>query len=371
LHTRSHRGWLATFVLCTLLISIGSSTAGTKTKLGQTRRELRSLRAKIQQQELRADSIKKRISELNSAIADVQMTLNQIGADVRRVRGAVSESQARIDELQRRITATRAVAREQAVLLYKSGGTDTLDALLDAGSITEFNDRIEMLGVAAQKNTGALVRFGRLRVAIRNQFQTLFDRRAELSKARRAQTRVLDMHRDLKARLADELVRLSRRIGQERTREGHLERAAARLKRKIVAAQARSSVEALGRSVQGFIWPLNGPVTSGYGSRWGGMHTGMDIDGYTGQPVVAAKTGRVIYLGAGMTGYGNTVVLDHGGGVSTLYAHLSGYAVSNGADVDQGQVLGYVGCTGNCYGDHLHFEVRIGGNPVDPLGYLP
>jgi murein DD-endopeptidase MepM/ murein hydrolase activator NlpD len=78
----------------------------------------------------------------------------------------------------------------------------------------------------------------------------------------------------------------------------------------------------------------------------------------------------VIYASSSMSGYGNAVVVDHGEGISTLYAHLSAYEV-NGGPVEQGQILGYVGCTGHCYGDHLHFEVRLNGDPVDPAGYLP
>jgi len=100
------------------------------------------------------------------------------------------------------------------------------------------------------------------------------------------------------------------------------------------------------------------------------MHTGIDIDGTSGQPVVASKAGRVIvasYYG----GYGNAVVIDHGGGVTTLYGHMSNFNVSNGQSVSQGAVVGYVGCTGSCTGDHLHFEVRVNGSPQDPLNYLP
>jgi murein DD-endopeptidase MepM/ murein hydrolase activator NlpD len=118
------------------------------------------------------------------------------------------------------------------------------------------------------------------------------------------------------------------------------------------------------------IWPLNGPITSGFGPRWGGMHTGIDIDGYTGQPIVASKGGNVI-LASSYSGYGNTVIVDHGGGVATLYAHMSSFGVSAGQNVSQGQVVGNVGCTGSCTGDHLHFEVRVNGSPVNPLSYLP
>jgi murein DD-endopeptidase MepM/ murein hydrolase activator NlpD len=99
------------------------------------------------------------------------------------------------------------------------------------------------------------------------------------------------------------------------------------------------------------------------------MHEGIDIAAAYGTPIGAAASGTVIYCGW-MSGYGNLIAIDHGGGLSTLYGHLSDYAV-RGGPVTQGEIIGYVGCTGHCFGDHLHFEVRVSGHPVDPLGYLP
>jgi murein DD-endopeptidase MepM/ murein hydrolase activator NlpD len=94
----------------------------------------------------------------------------------------------------------------------------------------------------------------------------------------------------------------------------------------------------------------------------------VDIAAPSGTTVRAAASGSVIYAG-GMGGYGNIVVIDHGGGMATAYAHLSAIWVGGGS-VSQGQGIGAVGCTGSCTGPHLHFEVRINGSPVDPLGYL-
>jgi murein DD-endopeptidase MepM/ murein hydrolase activator NlpD len=103
--------------------------------------------------------------------------------------------------------------------------------------------------------------------------------------------------------------------------------------------------------------------------RWGRMHEGIDIGVGYGTPIHAAAAGRVVYAGW-MSGYGNLVAIDHGGGISTAYGHQSSIAVSVGQIVAQGETIGYVGCTGHCFGPHLHFEVRINGAPVDPLGYL-
>jgi murein DD-endopeptidase MepM/ murein hydrolase activator NlpD len=119
----------------------------------------------------------------------------------------------------------------------------------------------------------------------------------------------------------------------------------------------------------GLIWPCAGPITSPFGMRWGSLHPGIDIGAPTGTPIKAAASGRVLtasYNG----GYGNLVVLDNGNGIATAYAHQSQIAVSVGETVTQGQVIGYVGSTGFSTGPHLHFEVRVNGSPVDPMGYL-
>ncbi len=121
-------------------------------------------------------------------------------------------------------------------------------------------------------------------------------------------------------------------------------------------------------SAAGFIWPVSGTVTSGFGMRWGRMHEGIDIAAPTGTAIHAAAGGTVIYAGV-MSGYGNIVVIDHGGGIATAYGHMSAIWVGGG-QVSQGQGIGAVGCTGHCTGPHVHFEVRVNGSPVDPMGYL-
>ncbi|MGQ9496996.1 MAG: peptidoglycan DD-metalloendopeptidase family protein [Desulfotomaculales bacterium] len=116
-------------------------------------------------------------------------------------------------------------------------------------------------------------------------------------------------------------------------------------------------------------WPAQGYVSSRFGMRWGGFHAGVDIAAGYGSPVGAAEAGRVVY--AGWRGaYGRVVEISHGGGVTTVYAHLSRIVVSVGQEVNRGQVLGYVGTSGNATGPHVHFEVRVNGNPQDPLKYL-
>jgi murein DD-endopeptidase MepM/ murein hydrolase activator NlpD len=113
---------------------------------------------------------------------------------------------------------------------------------------------------------------------------------------------------------------------------------------------------------------VNGVVTSGFGWRWGRMHEGIDIAAPSGTPIRAVAAGTVIYAGW-MGGYGNIVIVDHGNGLATAYAHQSAIYIGGGG-VSQGTVIGAVGSTGNSTGPHLHFEVRVNGSPVDPMGYL-
>src|SRR5829696_10238596 len=148
-----------------------------------------------------------------------------------------------------------------------------------------------------------------------------------------------------------------------------MQAASAAIAAQIRAHQDASGSNGNGTSSSGLTWPVNGLITSGFGWRWGRMHEGIDIGAPSGAAIHAAAGGTVIYCGW-MGGYGNLIVIDHGGGLATAYGHQSGLAVGCGTSVGEGQVIGYVGCTGHCFGPHVHFEVRVNGSPVDPLGYL-
>jgi len=124
------------------------------------------------------------------------------------------------------------------------------------------------------------------------------------------------------------------------------------------------------RAVVAYLWPARGVVTSRFGTRWRRHHTGVDIAAPRGTPIHAARDGRVVRAGW-YGGYGLVVVLEHGDGMETWYGHASAVLVRVGQQVERGQVIGRVGCTGACTGPHVHFEVRVRGQPVNPLRYLP
>lgn len=137
-----------------------------------------------------------------------------------------------------------------------------------------------------------------------------------------------------------------------------------------VVVRGTKKIQLASRSGGGrLVWPLTGQITSGYGYRGKEFHPAIDIAGSSGEPIRAAEAGRVIFAGWS-GGYGRLVTIDHGGGLVTRYAHMSGFAVSVGDKVKQGEVIGYVGSSGNATGSHLHFEVLVDGDYRNPLNYL-
>ncbi len=275
------------------------------------------------------------------------------------------------------------VLSQRIVAIYESDDPSTLDVLLGAGSIQDAVDKVQYLDeIAAQDRTiaaevaaskrrvaHARARTKRLRVSLRGETAVIASRTTQ---ERNVRDELVGARNDLSTTKDRKLVDLSQLSAAEQAEASEidaLQQASQALGDQIRAAQARSSGPTQTPSTAGLVWPVQGPITSPFGWRWGRMHEGIDIGVGTGTPIHAAAAGTVIYCGW-ESGYGNLVVLDHGGNLATAYGHQSSIAVACGQHVDQGQVIGYVGCTGHCTGPHLHFEVRVDGNPVDPLGYL-
>ena len=171
------------------------------------------------------------------------------------------------------------------------------------------------------------------------------------------------------------VVRLDREVGAVSSEVGALRArlAAAELRQRRATAQVsilHRQLDVVSHPLRRTVsWPVRGPLLDRFGSR-GGSHAGIDIQASEGHPVRAAAPGVVASAGWD-DGYGNRVVVAHGRGVATLYAHLATIAVGQGDFVTEASTLGEVGCTGSCSGDHLHFEVLVHGSPTDPLLWLP
>jgi murein DD-endopeptidase MepM/ murein hydrolase activator NlpD len=271
--------------------------------------------------------------------------------------------------------------------LYESGEPGTLEILLSSSSLTQILDQLDFLRFLAEQDERIASEVRRARddaKIARARTKHTRKRVATITRviaARAAQVRAVrdELLADqtklagTRAERQESLESLSKEEREEVAEAEALQKVSAQLAAKIRAAQsggiATSTRSGAAPSAAGLIWPVSGPVTSPFGMRWGRMHEGIDIGAGSGAPIYAAAAGVIVYAGW-LGGYGNLVIIDHGGGLATAYGHQSQIAVSNGQQVGQGQLIGYIGCTGHCFGSHLHFEVRINGSPVDPLGYL-
>jgi murein DD-endopeptidase MepM/ murein hydrolase activator NlpD len=331
-----------------------------------------------------------RIGTLETQVGDVSLRLASLQKDLAlRERRLMDLNQLyrlqtqRLDTLKAQYALAVDRLNRRLVAIYEGDVPSTLDFVLGSASIDEAMqkmDFITLIGnedkqIAAQVKSAKLsmaaerLQTRKLRLKVLGDKRALAARAAQVAEARDALVGAANQLNQTKQQHAAVLSRLSaqdRAIANEIDQE---QAQSARLTAAIQAAQTHSAVTST-PSAAGLIWPVNGPVTSPFGPRWGSFHPGIDIGVPSGTPIQAAAAGTVIYCGWEQ-GYGNFVVLDNGGNLATAYGHQSSIAVTCGQHVDQGAIIGYTGCTGTCYGPHLHFEVRINGSPVDPMGYLP
>ena len=325
------------------------------------------------------------IATLHDALAAQQQREAALRSQIDGVSSRIQALEAQVGDVSLRLSSFQEDLhlRQRLVGIYESPDVSTLDVVLGSTSIQEAldkannltrigeQDRIVAAEVARSKQAmkQARAKTDALRHKIDGEARALAARASQQGEARAA---LLGATSSLNSAKQQKLVALSDLGAKERAEAGEidaLQQSSTALAAQIRAAQAGAGGSPATPSAAGLIWPVSGPVTSPFGWRWGRLHQGIDIGVATGTPIEAAAAGKVIYCGW-ETGYGNLVVLDNGGDLATAYAHQSAIAVTCGEDVNQGQVIGFVGCTGYCTGPHLHFEVRINGNPVDPLVYL-
>ena len=280
-----------------------------------------------------------------------------------------------------------AVARlsKRLVEIYTTERTSSLSVVLESGNFSDMLDQLEFINTIGRQDRkiAGEVEDAKLQMQVtRNSTRKTRSQVAETTRAVAARTaeqravrdRLAWSQRELATARRDKRVTLASVRDDKEEAIGHmrdLQAQSAALAAKIRSAQSASIVPAPtgAASAAGFVWPVHGILTSGYGWRWGRMHEGIDLAVGNGTPVVAAAAGTIIVAGW-MGGYGNLVVVDHGGGISTAYGHNTSVTVGVGQQVAQGQLIAYSGNTGHSTGPHVHFEVRINGSPVDPLGYL-
>jgi murein DD-endopeptidase MepM/ murein hydrolase activator NlpD len=364
-------------VVALLVITAGAFAQDLQSQLDAKRARLDHANARegvlsstIQRLGEELDQLRGEVATLRNREAIVQAELDKKEAELRRAKE-------RLAVLRVRLKRSLKVLRERLVAIYESSRPDTLTVILNSDGFDDLLSRYEYLQRIQSQDNSIAVRVRDLRNETRDTVERVRAARNEIAAKRAELARTRSELESREGALASARQQDQQALAQVEDHQHHLEGEIGDLEGQIQAQlQAASSAVPTqpagpiqGESSAGFIWPVNGAVVSGFGMRWGQLHAGVDIAVAAGTPIRAAASGAVV-LAAYTGGYGNYTCIDHGGGISTCYAHQSSYAVSSGQSVDQGQVIGSVGCTGHCFGDHLHFEVRVNGSPVDPMGYL-
>ncbi len=387
--------------LALLLLVIVAAPAGADTIVEQkdsVDAKIAALGARVDEMQAREASIRAEVVGYSTQIRDLTVQVGDVSAKLGTLERDLDLRRARLhrlDVVYRLQTKRLRILRRQHALalrrlddrlvqLYESDDPDAISLLLTSKSISEMLDKVDYLEriASGDQRIADAVRAAKERVRAQR-LETRATRKRHRQELRVVALRTAEV-RALRDRLLanrstlagtraareDTLASLTAAERDQASEIDALQAVSSQLAARIQAAQAASGSTGTGApSAAGFIWPVSGPVTSPFGVRWGRMHEGIDIAASSGTPIHAAAAGTVIYAGW-MEGYGNLVVIDHGNGLSTAYGHQSSIAVGNGQAVAQGQTIGYVGTTGHSTGPHLHFEVRVNGSPVDPLGYL-
>jgi murein DD-endopeptidase MepM/ murein hydrolase activator NlpD len=342
----------------------------------------------------------KRIGALQGDITQLQTKQVRLQADLDAKRAQLEAIQAdlrrerlRLARLKARLAEARVALAGRLVALYKADKPDIVTVALNSNGFADLLERTSFMervssqdarimanvksarveAIAIAKHLGALevkardvaaAIEGRRNEVVRVKGQ-LVDRQQRWSSARSDKNTMLASTRDSRHKLEDDVAALQAQ--------------SAKIAAALQAAAAHNSggggvAGPIRQGSGGLIWPVNGPITSPFceSRAWESCHPGIDIGVPAGTPIRAAAAGRVVLMqpDSASGGYGNFTCIQHSASMSTCYAHQSRFGTSMGANVSQGQVIGYVGCTGRCFGDHLHFEVRINGSVVNPMNYL-
>ena len=346
------------------------------------------------------------VEALEAHVATQEAKLESIQQSLAASRVAAEDAANRVVDLQLEIGAIRGTLQARALEAYVSSGTQRVDTIFTSDDVTEAAHKRALLDTINANETdligllraaedalqdlsaeadAAVARVVEEEAAEAAQLAELEDALEQERQVKQAlETRIADLRAEVDALEAEEdrltglitglIAEEERRKAAEeeaRRRAEELRRLAEEAERNQTEPENVPTPEPLPppESAGNLTWPAGGIVTSGFGPRWGRQHNGIDIAAATGSPIYAAQSGTVIQASA-YGGYGNMVVIDHGGGFTTIYAHLSEYAVSAGQSVSAGAVIGAMGCTGSCTGPHLHFETRVSGVPQDPFLYL-
>jgi len=360
----------------------------TQGKIGRRKGTERVLTTKISAYNARIGTLQARIGRLERRQAQVQADLDSKRAELNRLQDQLRSERRRLVRLRKRLGVARRALAQRLVELYQADTPDLVTVILNANGFADLLERGDFMQRVSEQDQRiiSIVKSARADATATEARLQTFERRQ-----RRVTAIVLSNRNQIagfKQNLIDTRVGLDgtrsdkqRALTSVRSERHHLEGALSSLKAE--QAKIQSTLQkaagtlpagAIKRGSGSMIWPVNGPITSPFCERraWEACHPGIDIGVPSGTPIRAAASGKVTLMQSvgASGGYGNYTCVSHTSSLSTCYAHQSRFATSLGASVSQGQVIGYSGCTGLCFGAHLHFEVRINGAVTNPLNYL-
>ncbi|MGH2959942.1 MAG: murein hydrolase activator EnvC family protein [Solirubrobacterales bacterium] len=320
-----------------------------------------------------------RINELQRRQSAVEADLSNKVDRQRSVADELAASRRRLAKFRRRLAASQKVLADRLVAIYKAGQPDIITVVLNSDGFADLVERATYVRVVAEQDQ-TIIRKVKILKASTGRETSRFVALEKEASALVAQVR---SRRDEIASASDRVVArkndLSAAVGERKGALATVSRSRKNLESDLAEMEASSRHVAgtLGNAGGGPVpngsgrlaSPISGTFTSPFGTRWGRLHAGIDVAAPEGTPIRAADSGTVRQAGW-MGGYGNYTCIQHTATLSTCYAHQSSIGVSSGASVKKGQVIGRSGNTGNSTGPHLHFEVRVSGQPVDPMGYL-
>ncbi len=379
--------WLAALPLYAAL-GFADAAGDKQAELNDVKQQMQQMQQRKEQARQKADAANAQLQEVLSSLYALQAQANELQAKSSKLQVQINENQAQLEKKQKQVDQRMHIYRRRLRDIYINGQINYLDVLLGARDFSDFSSRMYLLQKIIAGDLAMLDQLKRDAEEINNRKAQLAAEMKEI-KAMQAELAAkksrVDKLREQRAQMLYKAQEDEQSSQEEYDRLLAVSENIAAMLRNIesgggAAAAADDATEAPAPAGGGgtgqFMWPCTGPITSYYGWRTHPIfgttkyHSGMDIAVDTGTPIHAADSGTVVYSGW-LGGYGNCVMVDHGGGLVTLYGHNSALNVNEGQYVAKGTVIAYAGSTGYSTGPHCHFEVRLHGELTEPLNYLP
>lgn len=374
------RKFISAIVLVAMIFTVALPTYADS--LEEEKAKLEDVQQQLQNKDAQRESKKK---EVKSAIDELMVAQNQL-AEAQKALQAVEDQQnslelkikttkITIEKNKKELEKTKKIYSKRLREIYINGQINYLDVLLGAKDFSDFSSRMYLLQRIIARDISLLSKLEDQKRNLNSQQEALEEDKKQLDKVHAdvdAKKKTVEAKAAERRALYDKALAEQNRLEQEYNDLMETSNNIASMIKNWEQSGTLGSVNGSGR----FIWPIHGEITSPYGWRTHPIfgtqifHSGIDIAADYGDHILAADSGTVVYAGW-MGGYGNAVMIDHGGGLVTLYGHNTAVLVSEGQAVDKGQVIAHAGSTGYSTGPHCHFEVRLHGETVNPLSYLP